>query len=411
MTLARSDFDEEISTLYKNLYDLIYLRNCPIAEVLVPDASLSRKERGWQIHHLLLDAIEELKPGTGAPILSREWRRHQLLLLRFVERMDPNEVASELCISPRQYFREQKAAIQTLADVLWNRCAQQDEDQVDIPAPPVDETIQQMQLLRLETARIQQASRSVDPSDVARGVLPLLQELMRQHRLALHPAMPEQLPPTLIGRSLLRQMLLGSLSVLVENTTDAQIHLILEQTPSSILIRVTVNPPEAFRTTEQTAGRAAELKEMAALGDAHFAPLHTAGAVVGFEIRLPLYQRTLLAVDDNRDVLDLYSRYLENSGYQVITAQNAESAMRLAHTVDPQVITLDLMMPDQDGWELLQLLLNQPETSHIPIIVCSVLKQRALAISLGAVAFLEKPISRPALLAALRDLEQPQQRR
>ena len=409
MSSARSDFYEEINSLYRNLYDLIYLRNCPIAEVLVPDPSLSRKARGWQLHHLLLDAIEELNPGAGAPILTREWRRHQLLLLRFVEMLDPNEVANDLCISPRQYFREQKAALQTLADVLWNRCVQDPEAQADMPAPPSEQSVQQMQLLRLETARIQQASRSANPGEVVRGILPLLQELMKQHGITMHPTIPEQLPAASMNRSLLRQMLLGSLSLLVENSTNAQIHLNLDQATKSIRICATVNPPDAFRASEQTRMRTAELEEMAALGKGRIAPLHAAGIIAGFEMQLPVAQRTLLAVDDNRDVLELYSRYVEDSGYQIITAPDAETALELARSANPQVITLDLMMPNQDGWELLQLLSNQPETSHIPVIICSVLKQQALALSLGAVAFLEKPVSRQALLGALHDLEQPQQ--
>jgi CheY-like chemotaxis protein len=64
------------------------------------------------------------------------------------------------------------------------------------------------------------------------------------------------------------------------------------------------------------------------------------------------------------------------------------------------------MMPKQDGWHVLQTLLNQPDTSRIPVIVCSVLKQKELALSLGATAFVEKPITEQALLSALDALEE-----
>ena len=62
-------------------------------------------------------------------------------------------------------------------------------------------------------------------------------------------------------------------------------------------------------------------------------------------------------------------------------------------------------MPRQDGWDVLQVLLNQPETRHIPILVCSVLRQKELALSMGATAFLEKPVTEQVLLAALAALE------
>jgi CheY-like chemotaxis protein len=67
-------------------------------------------------------------------------------------------------------------------------------------------------------------------------------------------------------------------------------------------------------------------------------------------------------------------------------------------------MTLDLMMPGRDGWDLMQIPLNQPGTSSIPIIVCTVLKQKELALSLGAAAFLEKLFSQQTLLSTLNAL-------
>ena len=116
-------------------------------------------------------------------------------------------------------------------------------------------------------------------------------------------------------------------------------------------------------------------------------------------------QRAVLVVDDNEDVLELCRRYLAPHGYGVITATTAEEAIDLAAQLQPFAITLDLMLPGQDGWDALQALLNRPDTQRIPVIICSVLKQRELALSLGATAFLEKPVTEQGLLAALRMLE------
>jgi CheY-like chemotaxis protein len=125
--------------------------------------------------------------------------------------------------------------------------------------------------------------------------------------------------------------------------------------------------------------------------------------VNGFRIDLPTnHHTTILIVDDNVDILALYDRYLTPHGYRVVVAQSAAIAQKLAPQIRPNAIILDLMMPEQDGWDLLQFLLNQPETEHIPIVVCSVLNQKDLAFSLGVSAFLEKPITEQALLATLR---------
>ncbi|MGH2457489.1 MAG: response regulator, partial [Chloroflexota bacterium] len=126
------------------------------------------------------------------------------------------------------------------------------------------------------------------------------------------------------------------------------------------------------------------------------------GAVGRIELVLPTSQQpTVLIVDDNPGMRRLMRRYLTGRSYLVLEAPNAADALRLASEVQPDAVTLDLMMPTTDGWELLQALRSQPRTREIPIVVCSVLKERDLALSLGAADFLAKPISRDALLQAL----------
>ena len=146
---------------------------------------------------------------------------------------------------------------------------------------------------------------------------------------------------------------------------------------------------------------------MAALSSAHVVPLRTGSIATGFSVRLPAsHQRTVLVVDDDEDVLELFQRYLGVHQYHVVTAQTARQALEIAGRLQPHAITLDLMMPDQDGWDIMQTLLNQPDTQNIPIIVCSILRQKELVLSLGATAFLEKPVTEQALLAALTALEE-----
>jgi CheY-like chemotaxis protein len=85
----------------------------------------------------------------------------------------------------------------------------------------------------------------------------------------------------------------------------------------------------------------------------------------------------------------------------VLHANTGQRALALAHDDRPDAITLDLMMPLQDGLELLKCLKADPATRDTPVVVCSVLREQALAISLGADQFLVKPVTQQALLAAL----------
>jgi CheY-like chemotaxis protein len=110
---------------------------------------------------------------------------------------------------------------------------------------------------------------------------------------------------------------------------------------------------------------------------------------------------TVLVIEDNADTLQLYQRYLAESRYRFLGAHSPQMGLALAASEAPQVIVLDVMMPESDGWAVLGQLRVHPQTQDIPVIVCSIVPQGRLAQSLGAAEFIRKPISQGELLAAL----------
>jgi len=114
--------------------------------------------------------------------------------------------------------------------------------------------------------------------------------------------------------------------------------------------------------------------------------------------------KTLLVVEDNEGIVRVFEGYLASYGYQVVGATTGDEALMLARELSPAAITLDIMMPNQDGWEILQALKSDPVTRSIPVIICSVLEDPELAHSLGAAAYLQKPITQTALLEVLSGL-------
>ena len=98
-------------------------------------------------------------------------------------------------------------------------------------------------------------------------------------------------------------------------------------------------------------------------------------------------------------------RYLTDRPCRVVAALSGREGLRLAQELQPDAIILDVMMPEMDGWELLQRLRTSPRTSNIPIIICSVFNDPELAYSLGASLFLPKPVSRDDVLGALSQLK------
>jgi len=111
--------------------------------------------------------------------------------------------------------------------------------------------------------------------------------------------------------------------------------------------------------------------------------------------------RTILVVDDDPSVRNLLRTYLTESGYEVIVASNGREAIRLARENKLYAITLDVLMPDLDGWEVIHELKADAKTASIPILVISVTEDRATALALGASGFLLKPVDRNILLAEL----------
>ncbi len=122
----------------------------------------------------------------------------------------------------------------------------------------------------------------------------------------------------------------------------------------------------------------------------------------------------VLVVDDDPEVIYILEKYLRDEGFDIAVAQSGEAGIEMARLLHPFAMTLDVMLPGRDGWEVIQELKNDPQTADIPIIMLSILDNRELGYSLGAAEYLVKPVSRADLfqrLAHLREVREQLQRR
>jgi signal transduction histidine kinase/CheY-like chemotaxis protein len=108
-------------------------------------------------------------------------------------------------------------------------------------------------------------------------------------------------------------------------------------------------------------------------------------------------QDTILVIDDDAAVRDLMSRFLTRLGFHVVAAASGEEGLRLAKKVNPLVVTLDVIMPNCDGWAVLNMFKADPELAEIPIIMVTVVDNEAMGIELGASNYLIKPVDRDRL--------------
>jgi DNA-binding response OmpR family regulator len=115
-------------------------------------------------------------------------------------------------------------------------------------------------------------------------------------------------------------------------------------------------------------------------------------------------KRTILVVDDEADILHFLELVLKERGYEVLTAPGGERALALAREHVPDLMLLDIMMPQMDGWEVLRLLRVDPRTATIPVAMISArtdAKDRVQGLQEGALDYICKPFSLDELLAKL----------
>jgi CheY-like chemotaxis protein len=105
----------------------------------------------------------------------------------------------------------------------------------------------------------------------------------------------------------------------------------------------------------------------------------------------------VLLIDDDPSVCELMRKHLEVAGYQVMEARSGDEGLHLARTERPDAITLDVVMPNVDGFGVLSALKRDPATASIPVIVLSIVEDKLTGFSLGAAEYLVKPVRRDEL--------------
>jgi signal transduction histidine kinase/DNA-binding response OmpR family regulator len=136
-------------------------------------------------------------------------------------------------------------------------------------------------------------------------------------------------------------------------------------------------------------------------------PLRSQAAVVSREALPPIVAprgERVLVIEDDAHAYDLIASALNSAGYQPIRARHGEEAIKLARESRPLAVTLDLVLPGIDGWEVLKRLRTDPATRDVPVVIISIVDNRDLGLALGADDYFVKPVDRARLLDRVREL-------
>lgn len=382
-----------------SIHDYAALEIHPLASLLLhPEQSTT--SRAEYLRSVLRQTIERLRP-TNSPesMQAVGWRPYAILYGRYVEGLTQQELQDRLSLSARQLTREHARALSAVVSLLHGQVA--DEADVDSASPDSPEADTE------DTTAFTASRESLSLDEVLRSVLATIggQGLAIDEWLALD--IPDDLPPIQGDRIVLRQILFALLGYIQRLQPAGRVTLTARARPDSVDLEASVRPSEP----SHSAGAGDSGIENARFW------AHRFGAVLRVEIGEEtnglvhallswprVEQSVVMVVDDQEPAIRLFRRYLSQARVRVVGVREPEHVVSMARLLRPTVITLDVMMPTMDGWEVLQSLLSDPSTRQIPVVVCSVWDEPDLARSFGAAGFLKKPISQADLLSVLQRL-------
>jgi PAS domain S-box-containing protein len=304
-----------------------------------------------------------------------------------------------------------------------------------------------LDLSKIESGKIEIEAESVDVTELVRTLVAQWDGQLHED-VKLRTELPAQVEPVISDSGRLRQVLINLIGNAVKFTERGEVLVAVELVPGSrraarIIVRDTgIGIPadrldaifEAFEQAESTTARkfggtglglpiskalcellgyTLSVESEAGVGTTFtIEMLPQAEEVSAVESAAPVaapprpdpseHDRLVLIIDDEADSRMMLTHYVEEFGCNVIATHSPASALKLARELRPGLITLDLMMPEMNGWEVLRQLKADPELAEIPVVIVSIIAEDSRASLLGAIDLLQKPLDRDTLFAVLR---------
>ena len=388
----------QVRLALEHLDDPLYLETLPLARRLSAAAGAKGLSQGQALRRALRLAIAALDPAQDDAPNQVPARSYQVLYRFAITRQPMLAIAHQLGISPRQGYRDLRLATEALAQVVCDlllETAPEGELPPERSTPRSEQVRQELEQLA-ETATVER----VDLAAVIRDAVDKAAYLAQRKGIALELALDVAGCEVLTHRVMLGQALLNLLS-----------HIIAVHEGPRLVVdahvegdQVVISCAYAHRAGPELLdpqGPYAIAQEL--LRTLHFACAMTeAGRAHRAVVRIPLArEHHILIVDDNRGLIALFTSYLRQLPSRVSGATSAAEALELLEHARPDIVILDVMMPERDGWEVLERLRAQGGAQRPYVIVCSIINDPQLALALGADAFLSKPVSRGQLLQAI----------
>lgn len=379
------EYIEQVKDALSNLYNIPDLLKTALAQQY---RDVQGQSPAHQIRRELMQAIETLNPGKVVSVRSTSARLYNLMHLHYVGDMTLQETSNELGISLRQAYRDLRRGQENVASILWYKHQREQAQPQPTPSIPTEAT--KLSSIESEITRLERTFATVDIRSIFALAVKAVQRLAEQKGIQLVVLLPEESVLLSTNKAIAQQILINLLSQTVQHIDTSSLSIELSTRGDNAELRLScqqadIISPVIARLMEQVRWNSDIQDEY-------------------LTIHLNNHGTRVLIIDDNEGLVDLLHHYISANVYQVFTAYNGVDGLRIASELQPDAIVMDLMMPDMDGWELLQHLRTDVQTRDIPVIICSVIHDPELAYSLGADDFIAKPVTQEQILSALKKL-------
>ncbi|NLE44234.1 MAG: response regulator [Chloroflexi bacterium] len=395
------EFRDWLSEVLVRLHDPDYDPPARFVQAL----GCQREDGAIGVQTAILAAIGGLKPSDGIPSATHDRRVFDFLHHRFVLGLTREETAERLHVSVSSVQRGQREAIHALARILWTRDREAGEgpEGREESEPTGVQAADWRDQAQRELAVLQTVAPDA-VSDVASAIsdaLELTRSLIAQAGVSVEVAFVQRDLVAGVHPTALQQVLITALERFAGHIEGVlSVYARLEDGNVRITFTGSARPGNE--------GVSRALVDEILTPDDVSVDVGVEGEQVFLWIEAPYVgQATVLVVDDNPDMARFYRRCAQGTRYRIVHVPEGEGLLELVCRSSPDAILLDVMLPDIDGWRLLMHLRENLETRSIPVVICSVVREEALAMSLGAAAYLAKPISPSELIQTLDRLVPP----
>ncbi len=305
-----------------------------------------------------------------------------------------------------------------------------------------------LDLSKIEAGKMEIVTESISISMLLNLVIENLHAIAKNKGLKINIEIPDNLPYVETDESRLHQVLINIIGNAIKFTEKGSVSIIVQLVNDIVTLNVVdtgIGIPkdvlphifDEFRQADGTSSRQFEgtglglaiAKKLIQILGGDISVNSELGRGTNFTISIPITiqqypllddvektsliideiennNKTVLIIDDDPVIVENISIQLSEFGYKTIGTNSSKEALFLAKKHKPIAITLDIIMPDMDGWEVLQKLKEDSDTSNIPVIIISVSNEKDTGLALGAFSFVNKPINKDDLIGEINRINE-----